>query len=401
MKHWHLIIAVTLGMAFMTACSSDEPATDNTVEEIGLTPAEVIVGEDMGEFNTEFFKAFAEIEDKDDNLIVSPFSVSAYLSMQANYCSETTRQQIFKALGTSDLDALNSFNAKMISNLGKLDKTTTLNLANSVWYDRRYSLKPGVKDNLSEYFNADFFPCNPRQSDIKDAVNNWIKQKTNDKITDFYNGDSFISMVINALYFNGTWKKQFEKGSTEKEKFYVGEKIYMVDMMKRTNTSEELAEGNNFTACRRDFGNGAYTCTFILPEEGCDINKFIAGLSYDDIASLNFKNTSCDLYVPKFELRGKFDKLITVFSSLGIDNLDTPLVLTESERKNFDITVYHETYIKLDEKGAEVAAVTGDLAYTSSGIILPEFKLDRPFIFMINETSTNACILAGRISKFK
>ena len=62
---------------------------------------------------------------------------------------------------------------------------------------------------------------------------------------------------------------------------------------------------------------------------------------------------------------------------------------------------YHETYIKLDEKGAEVAAVTGDLAYTSSGIILPEFKLDRPFIFMINETSTNACILAGRISKFK
>ena len=52
MKQLYLIIAVVLCMTFMTACSSDEPTTDNTVEELGLTPAEVVVGEDMGEFNT-------------------------------------------------------------------------------------------------------------------------------------------------------------------------------------------------------------------------------------------------------------------------------------------------------------------------------------------------------------
>ena len=53
----------------------------------------------MSEFNTELFKAFAEIEDKDDNLILSPFSISSYLSMQANYCSNINTRTDFQSTG--------------------------------------------------------------------------------------------------------------------------------------------------------------------------------------------------------------------------------------------------------------------------------------------------------------
>lgn len=393
------IIAVTLGMMFMTACSSDEPTADNTRRDIELTQSEIIVSEDMSEFNTELFKAFAEIEDKDDNLILSPFSISSYLSMQANYCSNITQEQIFKALGSSNLDALNSFNAKIIAKLGKLDKSTTLNLANSVWFDQRFSLKPTAKDNLPDFFDADIFSCDPENTITKSRINNWIKQKTNDKITDFYDGTPFASMVINVLYFNSIWKDKFIKEDTEKQKFHVGEKIYMVDMMKRLNATEEIAKGRNFTACRRDFGNGAYKCTFILPDEDCDINDFIAGISYNELSALKFANTKCDLYVPKFELRNKSNKLLKVFSTLGIYGIDTPL---EVSAENIIAIVRHESYIKLDEEGAKVAAATGDVIYWEA--LDPDkvyFRLDRPFIFMINETSTNACILTGRISKFK
>ncbi|MCX4263084.1 MAG: hypothetical protein OSJ37_00005, partial [Muribaculaceae bacterium] len=66
------------------------------------------------------------------------------------------------------------------------------------------------------------------------------------------------------------------------------------------------------------------------------------------------------------------------------------------------IEVKQESYIKLDENGAEVAATTGDKVVLSP--LDPNkhrFELNRSFIFMINETSTNACILTGRISKFK
>ena len=109
---------------------------------------------------------------------------------------------------------------------------------------------------------------------------------------------------------------------------------------------------------RRDFGNGAYKCPFILPDEDCDINDFIAGISYNELSALKFANTKCDLYVPKFELRNKSDKLLKVFSTLGIYGIDTPL---EVSAENIIAIVRHESYIKLDEEGAKVAAATGDV----------------------------------------
>lgn len=172
-------------------------------------------------------------------------------------------------------------------------------------------------------------------------------------------------------------------------------------MMSRTNVEEYLAKGSNFTACRRDFGNGAFTCTFILPDnEDRDINEFISGLSYEDIASIEFSKERCDIFIPKFEIKKKYEKFEEIFEVLGIDCIDS---FPTENIGSMTLKVFHESYINLDEEGAEVAAVTGGVYGTISG---PQpnkwrFRLDRPFIFMINETSTNACILTGRISKFK
>lgn len=399
MKKIYQIIAVGF-IAVLSACTSDEPATDrdNPRKAVELTVAEKVVSEDMGEFNTALFKAYAANETKGENLIISPLSAAMYLSMQANYCSDETQKQIFKAIGSSDINALNSFNAKMLASLGSLDKTATMSLANAVWYDRKYSLKQGVEDALSSNFNAEFFPCNPSATEIKEMVNGWIKGKTNGKITDFYDGNPFMSMVINALYFNAEWKDKFPTGTGKtKEKFFVGEKIYMVPMMYRDKEPEYLAEGKNFAACRREFGNGAYTCTFILPDEGCDINDFIKDLSYDDIATLEFATKICKLGVPKYEIKGEIDNIHEVFANLGIKGLGTPLDISI---KDSSIAVKQETYIKIDEDGAEVAAVIGDDVFISYPVLIPSFILNRPFIFMINETSTNACILMGCIRKF-
>ncbi|MEZ3551557.1 MAG: hypothetical protein K1W02_12690 [Muribaculaceae bacterium] len=57
----------------------------------------------------------------------------------------------------------------------------------------------------------------------------------------------------------------------------------------------------------------------------------------------------------------------------------------------------------IDETGAEAAAVSsGELIDTSPGSIDPNHlytvKVDRPFFFFINEFSSGACVLSGRIS---
>ncbi len=404
MKQLYLIIAVTLSMALLTACSSGEPTADNNRKNLGLNPAELIVCEDMGQFNTELFKVLVSRENKEnpeDNIIVSPLSASVFLSMHANFSSEKTQEQIFDVLGTADLAALNNFNAKILANIEKLDRTTTLNLANSIWHDHTIIFEQTTKEIFSNYFGAEFFPCDPWNPETKIRINNWIKSKTNNKITDAYDGKPFYKLALNTLYFNSKWKDKFNKSDTKREAFYAGKKIYMVEMMSRTNVEEYLAKGSNFTACRRDFGNGAFTCTFILPDnEDRDINEFISGLSYEDIASIEFSKERCDIFIPKFEITKKYENFEEIFEVLGIDCIDS---FPTENIGSTTLKVFHESYINLDEEGAEVAAVTGGVYETISG---PQpnkwhFRIDRPFIFMINETSTNACILAGRISKFK
>ena len=55
MKQWYLIIAVVAAISFITACSSEEPIVDNT--RVGLSTAELVVSEDMGEFNTGYIQS--------------------------------------------------------------------------------------------------------------------------------------------------------------------------------------------------------------------------------------------------------------------------------------------------------------------------------------------------------
>ena len=61
------------------------------------------------------------------------------------------------------------------------------------------------------------------------------------------------------------------------------------------------------------------------------------------------------------------------------------------------------TFLKVDEEGTEAAAVTiggmvDSAAPPSTGPV--EFFLNRPFVFMINETSTGTVLFMGKVTKF-
>ena len=66
--------------------------------------------------------------------------------------------------------------------------------------------------------------------------------------------------------------------------------------------------------------------------------------------------------------------------------------------------VFQKSVISFEEKGAEGAAVTWHTWSSSTGEPVvdptPEVKLNRPFLFFINEASTDACIFAGKMVKF-
>jgi serpin B len=60
--------------------------------------------------------------------------------------------------------------------------------------------------------------------------------------------------------------------------------------------------------------------------------------------------------------------------------------------------VVHKTYIRVDEKGTEAAAVSGGAMVTSARTDVMEFRVDRPFAFTISDQQTGAILFLGAVN---
>ena len=75
------------------------------------------------------------------------------------------------------------------------------------------------------------------------------------------------------------------------------------------------------------------------------------------------------------------------------------------EKPDAQYAVFQKSVVSFEEKGAEGAAVTWSGMELAPGpdepaVANPVVKLNRPFLFFINEASTDACIFAGKMVKF-
>ncbi|MEI7688434.1 MAG: serpin family protein, partial [Planctomycetota bacterium] len=66
--------------------------------------------------------------------------------------------------------------------------------------------------------------------------------------------------------------------------------------------------------------------------------------------------------------------------------------------------VLHKAFIEVNEKGAEAAAATAVIMIAPTSIALnrpyiPEFRGDRPFLFMIRDRDSGVILFLGRMSQ--
>jgi serpin B len=64
--------------------------------------------------------------------------------------------------------------------------------------------------------------------------------------------------------------------------------------------------------------------------------------------------------------------------------------------------VFHKAFVEVNEKGTEAAAATAVVMAEGESIPLdfpftPEFRADRPFIFLTREKSTGSILFLGRM----
>lgn len=381
----------------------DEASIPNI--EYVLSKAEEQAAVDLSEFSSDFFKALCAGEGADKNVVASPSSAAIFLSMLANTSKPEAAQEIYSALGTDDIETLNTLNQKILGGLPSKDAEVTLNFANSLWYEQSFWLNPKKSKILSDIYFAELYKKDIKNNsaNVANEINDWVSDKTNGLIPSILNGlDSSIGAVlINAQYFNGLWTKPFASSKTVSRQFNGTNATSWVKMM-HSNAEQNYFCDESKTIIKKTFGKSeAFCACFVLPAEGVGVDDLIEEDIISEALRVNYTKAELDLYLPKFEVITKDNiSLNKPLKDLGITKA---MNMAYSDLLNCDMIGYSDikqkVSLKFDETGAEAAAITfAELHGMGIPHIKAEVKFDRPFIFTINETSTGLCLFAGKIN---
>lgn len=418
-----ICIGVSLLMA---ACSTtiDEPLPDpnpdpdpnpgveeekpEVPDEPDLTPMtekEIINGNNAFAFN--FFNAVLAEAEPGENFCVAPFNVATVLAMLANGADNETLDELCVALGVGkgDIATLNALYKDLIVRLPSVDDRTTFRIANSVWASPQLPLYASYIESVRDVFKADVFEnVNLRSPEGLSQINQWVDAATDGKIKKLYDPGSDPGMdaaLISANLFKSTWSKQFDSDATYDDYFksWDGE-VTKVPTMHRTG-DYSLSYTDNFYAGRLSYGNGSFRMTIIevYPED------HFTKKDWDELEENGYvEKTKTEFSLPLF--KNTTNKKITeTLKNMGMERAFAERGNSLTDYSRFSPQpawvdrVSHSVVIEVNEKGTEAAAVTG--SDVSSSGPSDDFKVNRPFIYIIDEASTGTILFIGKINKIE
>lgn len=344
--------------------------------------------------------------------VVSPLSVTYLMSMLANGADGETQQQILATLGWAgegiqqpSLQDINDYSRMLIEKTARLDKAVTVEIANYVAVNKEFKLNSKFQKSVERDYKAGVESLNFTSPSTLKRINDWCNDRTHGMIPSIINelDPDAVSYLMNAIYFNGTWKDKFSKEETKQEMFrgYTRD-IQYVDMMHR-HGEYFYADGDGYSAVSIPYGNGAFRMTVILPSEGSFLKDVMASMDGGKFQALQRSMEKCnvDLKIPRFTTEVDLP-LNDIISALG-----APLIFSSQAdfsqfaRGDFYVSkMFQKAKIEVSEEGTKAAAVTAAIMMMSA--VRPEkkrnvvFHADSPFAYIISENSTGSIYFMGQ-----
>ena len=375
-----------------TGCSSDGPEDgmplrkydepswqDTPYRSITMDAGTRAVADRTGGFSFDFFREAMKLTD--GNSAVSPASMAIAMAMVANGDSGESRDDVLRLLGFNpvecDISQLNDYCRIMLTELPKLDGRTVCRFANSLWHRPGLKVTESFSGVLGNVYSSDEIAIDPNGEKGMRNINRWVGNYTGGMIPEFLkwplnNTDIFL---INATYFKGRWATEF-----------------------------------NVEARSLPFGSGNFELTALLPTQETGFREFLRSVSYGEFKALaelmrSGQPAHIALSFPKFQTETESDGDMTeVMKGLGLRDAFIRGFNAMVEGQDALINgILQAVNIKVDEKGVEAAAATGIGMATSPGpdqSEVVELNFDRPFLYVIRETSTGTILFMGMVTGF-
>ncbi|OZC06060.1 serine proteinase inhibitor [Onchocerca flexuosa] len=332
-----------------------------------------------------------KLAQNDKSVILSPLSVSTSLFMIYLAANGKTKQELHNFLGgTASEYELRIYFAKVLQNMANVENENyTLHLANRFYIRQGLSTMKNFNRTLQLYYGEWLhnFGNGGKYKFVK-KVNQWSSNNTNNKITELITAKSITKntkmLLLNTIYFKGTWLSQFFPQATREMTFYISEKKKKkVNMMMKTDHLLHY-EDDSVQAVRLPYVGDEIEMLLILPRIRFRLSKVLQKLTGNDLLKYihNATPRRVQLRLPKFRLVGKWD-LKEDLKELGITRAFSRLAeFTKLTYNTLFLRIMHAGRIAVDEKGTESAADT-EAHWEDPLLVSRRFIADQPFLFAI------------------
>jgi serpin B len=379
----------------------DALATDQSVEELVNA---------MNNFSIDFYNSLST--GKSGNMFFSPYSIFVALAMVYEGAREDTADEMFNVLNFEQNNETILCSFGKIYNMLNEDQGYTANTANAIWIKQNYPLLDEYLYLIMNYYMGEASELDFSQpAEAAGIINKWVEDQTNGKIKDLIPASSinaFTRLIItNAIYFKGTWDKQFNPDNTFDGDFEISPgNTVTVPMMSLTgeDTLFNYTETDDFQMIELPYTGNDISMIIILPKDDKSLSSIEESINNENLTlwKKSFYGTEVDIYLPKFKME------IEYRLNENLINMGMPNAFTENAdfsgingiKELFIHSVIHKAFIEINEEGTEAAAATGIVVGITS--IEPQrivFNADHPFIFYIQQKEADNILFMGRVSE--
>ncbi|XP_059506803.1 serpin I2-like [Stegostoma tigrinum] len=294
--------------------------------------------------------------------------------------------------------------------LSSRSRQYSLKLANAIYIQDEFHLTEQYLQSSQEFFDNAIKKVNFQDSvSAANIINKWIANQTKGKIQNLVTSQSLNALtklvLVNAIYFKGTWKYKFNSAHTRLLKFVKQDGcVSDVPMMYQ----QVMSRFGYFTAGKISYqvvelpyiGDEA-SIFLALPAEGTDLTELEKLITPQLIHNWFSTMTEEDIEInlPRFTIQQRLD-LKEPFGVLNVTEIfgsECDLSgITESSDLYISEAV-HQAFIEINEDGSEAAASSGLLLLAIMSLPRHKFMANHPFVFLIRSNLTGSILFIGRV----
>lgn len=395
--------------SLLFACENpkEDPQPQECVE-IERTDITDEVTIEVVESNQDFgFDIFGQLQGDEDNIFLSPYSISSALGMVHLGAESQTETEMSDVLGVFEPEEdWHRGQGNLMQELQLGDNCDyQFTTANKVFMQDGYPINEDYLSSLSELYQSDVgvldFAADAEAA--REEINGWVSDNTKEKIPELFPAGTITSstafVLTNAIYLNAPWKQEFDPANTYPTEFLLADgSTTEVEMMNQYEMSIEMSYQEGITVATIPYKGDDLSLTVVYPEDPAGLDALVADLDMDTWNSWksNLYQTEASVGFPKIEMRYK-KELNETLIDLGMPSAFAGADFSDINPGLKIDVVIHEAWLKISEEGTEAAAATG-VSMSETSAMMDYVYLNKPFLFAIEDNKSGSILFMGKIT---